>query len=102
MNVGMPDSRSRASSSGLPGVSAQPRGLVTKTWIISAPTSAAYARPPLASPPVTGTCAPMMGFLLVMMGSAYAVRRLELSTNDGPGGASGCEVALLDREPSEK
>src|SRR5688572_25189129 len=66
MNVSTPDSASLASWSGLPSVSAQPRGLVTNTWIISAPISAMYARPPVARPPVTETCPPIRDVGLMM------------------------------------
>ena len=59
MKTGRPDSRSRRSSAGSPDPAAQPRGLDTNTWMTSAPTAAAYASPPVASPPVTVACDPI-------------------------------------------
>ena len=41
MKTGSSAARSRASSPRSPGPAAQPRGLDTKTWMTSAPTSAA-------------------------------------------------------------
>src|SRR5580692_9068148 len=59
MKTSRPDSRSARSWLASPGPAAQPRGLDTNTWMTSAPTSAAYASPPVASPPVTVACAPI-------------------------------------------
>ena len=56
-----PRSRSARSWSASPGPVAQPRGLDTNTWMTSAPTSAAYPSPPVASPPVTVACDPING-----------------------------------------
>src|ERR1700744_5861778 len=59
MKTGTPESRSARSWPASPSPAAQPRGLDTNTWMASAPTAAAYASPPVASPPVTVACAPM-------------------------------------------
>jgi hypothetical protein len=51
---------------------AQPRGLETNTWIVSAPVSAAHRSPPAASSPVTGTWAPI-GRLGVWAGTSQSL-----------------------------
>src|SRR5580693_9371313 len=59
MKTGRPDARSSRSWAASPGPAVQPRGLDTNTWMTSAPTSAAYASPPVARPPVTVACDPI-------------------------------------------
>ena len=52
-------SRNRASSAGLPALSAQPRGLPTKIWKVSQPTSSALATAPSTRPLPTRTWVPI-------------------------------------------
>ncbi len=62
MNTRIPRSavaaRNASSSAGFPAECAHPRGLPTKTWIVSQPSSSAFASAPATSPFPTWTWVP--------------------------------------------
>src|SRR3954453_3984423 len=85
-------SRKRASSAGFPALSAQPRGLPTKTWNVSQPAASALATAPSTSPFPTRTWVPI-GLRPAGSRTGQTSRRARSDQGEGDGRAGRDHVA---------